>query len=54
MPDDKETLKMYDEIDAAGSDISVSGTTSDMLPFKKSDYAPSAEYNELDLPVYNG
>jgi len=45
---------MYDEIDAAGSDIVISGTTSDMLPFKKKDYAPKAEYNELDIPEYNG
>ena len=38
MPRDKKTLKMYDEIDAEGYDINISGTTSDMLPFKKNTY----------------
>jgi hypothetical protein len=45
---------MHKEIDEEGYDITVSGTTSDMMPFKKKDYAPSATFDELDIPEYNG
>lgn len=45
---------MYKSIDEEGSDTIISGTTSDMMPFTKKDYAPNPDYNELEIPAYNG
>ena len=45
---------MYKKIDLPGNEVILTGTTSDDIPVKKSDYAPNPEYGELDIPSYNG
>jgi len=45
---------MYHQMDAPGSEAILTGTTADQIPINKSDYAPNPEYNELDIPAYNG
>jgi len=45
---------MYDRIDEEGSDVVISGTTSDLMPYKKKDLTPNPLFNEIDLPAYNG
>ena len=45
---------MYKQIDEEGYDTSISGTTTSDLGYTKKDYAPNPEFNELELPAYNG